>query len=208
MWCECRTLLLRKEGKGCGAWEPQQLYSTMFCCCTCFSIPLERLEAINYCMFPPPHRILGERWFSASWDLTFLRLLAFFARWSIQLRARFLRRARSGELVEWEGQGPESPRPGCQPLVSFPWAWASSFPIWQVNGLVPELLTLLVHLSGVLLFPKQWLWWAGQHQFLLQVWGGSRRACMRFGAGIDLHPISITVSGSSRGTEMSLWSGS
>jgi len=24
--------------------------------------------------------------------------------------------------------------------VSVPWAWASSFPVWQMNGLVPELL--------------------------------------------------------------------
>lgn len=70
----------------------------------------------------------------------------FFVLWSIQLRARFLRWARFGDLLEWEEQGPESQRPGCQPLVSVPSVPSSK---WME---VPELLTLLVHLSGVLLF--------------------------------------------------------
>lgn len=127
----------------------------------------------------------------------------FFVLWSIQLRARFLRRGKVwglGRVRRTRTRESETwmPTPGL----------CSICPIWQMNGLVPELLTLLVHLSGVLLFLKQWLWWAGQHWFLLHVWGGSRRACMRFWAGIHPYPISITVSGSSSGTEISLWPGS
>lgn len=82
--------------------------------------PFGKIRGCNYGMFPLLEWILGERWFSASWDLMFLRFLPFLFCGAYSWEPDSWDGARFGDLVEWEEQGPESQRPGCQPLVSFP----------------------------------------------------------------------------------------
>lgn len=91
---ECRTLLANKGRKGLRDLRAATTVLYHVLLVNLLFTPFRKIRGCNYGMFPLPEWILGEGWFSASWNLMFLELLAFFVLWSMQLRARFLRRGK------------------------------------------------------------------------------------------------------------------